>query len=335
MNIKGDNIRKFIHRKANLKDELEILKWVQSEEYDAQLEKIVSDELEEAYSVDELESEDLSHISKKIIANDKPAKHSLFTRTRVFYKYAATILLLCLIGITVKEYVFEEETPSEIASGQIEKTNVKGRKSTIHLSDGSTIYLNAESSISYPQKFSDTLRVVDLKGEAFFEVSHDDKKPFIVRTGEVDVSVLGTSFNVRAFEEMNKTVVSLSTGKVELESHSANTDFNESVVLFPGQSINYDNESHSFSQVSSYDPVLEFGWKDGILAFENASVEEVVETLERWYNVDIQLQNYAGTDWQYKARHDNESLELVLKSIAYNESIDFEIEGKKVTIRFR
>ncbi|MBV6641443.1 MAG: FecR domain-containing protein [Cyclobacteriaceae bacterium] len=335
MKIKGDNIRKFIHRKANLKDELEILKWVQSEDYDAQLEKIVSDELEEAYSVDELESEDLSHISKKIIASDKPVKHSPFTRTRVFYKYAATILLFCLIGIIVKEYAFEVELSEETSSNQIEKTNVKGRKSTIHLSDGSTIYLNAESSITYPQRFSDSLRIVELKGEAFFEVSHDKSKPFIVRTGSINVRVLGTSFNVRAFEEMDNTVVSLSSGKVELEGHRGNPDTNESVFLLPGQSINYNNKNNAFGEVSTFDPVLEFGWKDGILAFDNASVSEVVETLERWYNVDIQLQNYPGTDWQYKARHDNESLELVLKSIAYNESIDFDIEGKKVTIRFR
>ena len=335
MKIKGDTIRKFIHRKANLKDELEILKWVQSEDYDAQLEKIVSDELEEAYSVDELESEDLSHISKKIIASDKPVKNSPFTRTRVFYKYAATILLFCLIGIIVKEYAFEVELSEETSSNQIEKTNVKGRKSTIHLSDGSTIYLNAESSITYPQKFSDSLRIVELKGEAFFEVSHDKIKPFIVRTGSIDVRVLGTSFNVQAFEEMDNTVVSLSSGKVELEGHRGNPNTNDSVVLLPGQSINYNNKNNAFGEVSTFDPVLEFGWKDGILAFDNASVSEVVETLERWYNVDIQLQNYHGTDWQYKARHDNESLELVLKSIAYNESIDFDIEGKKVTIRFR
>lgn len=335
MNIKGDNIRRFIHRKANLKEELDILKWVQSEDYDAELEKIVSEELEEAYSVDELASEDLSHISKKIIASDKPVKQIPFTRTRVFYKYAATILLFCLIGLIAKEYVFQAEKTEEVALSQVVKTNVKGRKSTIHLSDGSTIYLNAESTISYPQKFSDSLRVVELKGEAFFEVSHDDKKPFIVRTGEVDVSVLGTSFNVRAFEEMNETVVSLSTGKVKLENSRAKGDFNQSVVLLPGESINYDNSNHAFSQVSTYNPILEFGWKDGILAFENASVKEVVQTLERWYNVDIQLLNYSGTDWQYKARHDNESLELVLKSIAYNEAIDFKIDGKKVTIRFR
>jgi len=308
---------------------------VQSEDYEAELEKIVSDELEEAYSVDELASENLSHISKNIISTEKSAKMAPFSRTRVFYKYAATILLFCVIGLITKEYIFKVEKTDEVTLAQVIKTNVKGRKSTIHLSDGTTIYLNSESSISYPQRFSDSLRIVELNGEAYFEVSHDASKPFIVRTDDLDVRVLGTSFNVRAFEEMNKTVVSLSTGKVELESHRADTDFNESVVLFPGQSIDYNNESHSFSQVSSYDPILEFGWKDGVLAFENASVEEVVQTLERWYNVDVQLENYTGTDWQYKARHDNESLELVLKSIAYNEAIDFKIDGKKVTIRFR
>ena len=337
MKQKAERISKFIHRKTNIKEELDMLKWVQSEDYEQELAQAVSDDLEDAYSMDELESEDLSHIYTNIISNTEskiPKRSTSLFRTSVLYKYVATLLLFCLIGLLVYEYALRTDVTVEAESTQVVKTNVKGRKSTIHLSDGSVIYLNSESSISYPQKFSDSLRIVELKGEAFFEVKHHENKPFIVKAGDLDIKVLGTSFNVRTFEGMNEMVVSLATGKVEIKrSQEKGSVFaEESVILFPGQRIDYHKENQFFSSVYKFDPVLEFGWKDGILAFENASVEEVVQILERWYNVDIQLLNYPEDAWQYKARHDNESLELVLKSIAYNEGIDFEIDGNKVLI---
>ncbi len=155
----------------------------------------------------------------------------------------------------------------------------RGAEYMLVLSDGTRVWLNAESELSYPSYFSGKKRKVELKGEAYFEVTRDTSMPFIVETARMQVDVLGTSFNVSAYPgEMQHTT--LVKGKVRTESNG------NSVELTPGKQALLTDTGITVQDVDVNDYV---GWKEKRFVFKNRPIEEVVRELERWYNVSFVL----------------------------------------------
>ncbi|MCG8322656.1 MAG: FecR domain-containing protein [Cytophagales bacterium] len=333
-------IEKFIQGKCSPEEALKIIKWLGEENYEAALEKMVSDDLEEAYDMVPFEYRDLSHIRKKILKQHtigKPHKKPSHTRYRVSLRTAAVMAFFVVTGLLA--YYFGHRSPKvmedQYGMTEVIKSNPRGRKSTITLADGTTVYLNSESKIIYPDRFSDAIRIIQLEGEAFFEVAPDKNKPFIVRTNYLALRVLGTSFNVKTFNDSDEVTIALATGKVEITDAGTNKKASETVTLNPGQAVIFNKTAAAFGQISDFDPNYVYGWKDGLIYFDKASLREVIEKLERWYDVKIIVENKPSNKWVYKAYHKNESLELVLESMAHNEAFDFEIKDKLVTIKFK
>src|SRR5690606_5078196 len=158
-----------------------------------------------------------------------------------------------------------------------------GVKYTTVLPDGTQVKLNSSSSIKYPEQFSEDLREVFLKGEAFFEVKHDQQRPFIVHSGDLKIQVLGTSFNVRDYGDETETRVALVTGKVRIDPQS---DTSSSLVLEPAQMAVFNRENRSL-QKKPFDFKTEIGWKEGVLIFSNTTLAEAFDKIERWYGVEI------------------------------------------------
>ncbi|ULQ55449.1 FecR domain-containing protein [Flavihumibacter rivuli] len=144
------------------------------------------------------------------------------------------------------------------------------------LPDGTRVWLNASSSLSYPNQFAGKERRVELTGEGYFEVVSDPARPFIVRTGEEETTVLGTRFNIRAYET-GKQVTSLVEGKVKLNKGTI------SKVLIPGQQASFDQDHWA---VNSYDQEQLLGWINDIFLFRNTPVKDVMEELARWYDIE-------------------------------------------------
>ncbi|EPR69622.1 FecR family protein [Cyclobacterium qasimii] len=163
------------------------------------------------------------------------------------------------------------------------KTNPKGQKSTLMLSDGSNVVLNAESELRFKREFGQSHREIYLTGEAFFEVASDSLLPFRVHSGDLITTALGTSFNINSYKE-NWVQVQLATGKVRVSNIS---EKNQAVDLVPGEEVVIGNDSQLIK--SKFDLNKAFYWKEGVLGFEKVPFEEVVQSLERWYAVDIQV----------------------------------------------
>lgn len=156
----------------------------------------------------------------------------------------------------------------------------RGGEYVLVLSDETTVYLNAESELTYPVKFRGNDRRVFLKGEAYFDVKRDSSKPFIVETNSLKIQVLGTEFGVRAYQNEEYIRTTLKKGKVSVESEE------DGVVLAPGMQVSFDKETTKMD-VQEVNVDLFLAWKDGRLVFDNCSLENILKDLGKWYDFDV------------------------------------------------
>ena len=179
------------------------------------------------------------------------------------------------------------------------------------LPDGSVITLNRGSEISYPEKFGDDTREVKLKGEAYFNVTKNTKRPFIVSGGDARIKVMGTSFNVNTGSDGRNISVVLTTGKVALYYKGSES---EEHLLNPGEKAEMNSEKKSIITVSNPDPNY-MAWKTGIIVFENAGLKEIVATLSKVYNTEIRLPDKQPVDCSLTATFEKQPLSRVLNVI--------------------
>ena len=238
---------------------------------------------------------------------------------------AASLLILFCLGMLYQLVMHPPlgEAPSKEEITLISKSNPAGKKSIVTLSDGSKIYLNAESEISYASAFSDSLRLVSLKGEAFFEVQKEGR-PFVVEIEETKIRVLGTSFNVNQ-KNNGALTVALVTGKVSINDHQGNQ-----MHLEPSQMMVKEKDGRL--RQTSFDPLEVTGWKDKILVFKKNSLLEVKEKVESWFGVEVQLKGHIDSSWSYSGIYKDETLENVLRGIFLTSGSSYKIEDKKVII---
>lgn len=166
-----------------------------------------------------------------------------------------------------------------------------GMEYTLALSDGSLVYLNAETSVKYPVVFAENERMVELDGEAYFEVAKDASRPFIVRMNGVDVKVTGTSFNARAYRNEGKVVTTLIEGRVEVNGKA----------IVPGEQARYEVGNGDL-EVAKVDVEHFVAWKEGYFVFRNERLEDVMRTLARWYKVEYHFMDEASKDVRIGAR---------------------------------
>lgn len=246
-----------------------------------------------------------------------------------YWSIAASVLLVIGLGFY---FWYSNQTvinqPPVIAT--VVKENASGRKSTIILPDGSRVKLNSESKLTYPEVFEGNQRVVHLTGEAYFEVTKDTQKPFSVLSGDLKTTALGTAFNVQAWPGEATIHVALAEGKVRIGKIDNNSE-NDQYFLNPGQKIVHATNSAEF-EISAFDPVQEYGWKEGIIVFHQAKLSEFVNKLSRWYGVEFELQGQASTEWSIDGRFENESLEEILESLSFTYKINYELKDNQVIL---
>lgn len=216
---------------------------------------------------------------------------------------AASILILIAIGFSGFQYFTRsgETSLTEVAA-------LYGETREVILPDGTTVVLNACSQITYPSSFRGEFRQIELSGEAYFHVTPNKKQGFVVRTGQFDVKVLGTEFNVKAYKGDEIQSVQVENGKVQI-------DMPESMFRLSGQEqIEINTQTGSYTkEKASYDDISV--WRMGQLRFIKTPVRDVVKQLERLYHCRISWKSDLPLDNLISGEHDNESLEEVLESI--------------------
>src|SRR5690606_34081612 len=204
--------------------------------------------------------------------------------------------VLLLTGAWFSTLLFKDRTVMTSKSvAWTEKINQAGQRSSHLLPDGTKVWLNVESRMTYPDQFSDTLRQVQLVGEAYFEVAKDEKKPFVVSTADISTVVLGTSFSVRAYPEDDEIKVALLEGKVRVQVGQ-----DEARVMFPGDEIVARKEDLKVAQ-RAFEYVSSFGWKEGVLVFDGVGFNDFRNALEKWYGVKVEVHGKVPADWSIRA----------------------------------
>ncbi|WP_337941995.1 FecR domain-containing protein [Parabacteroides sp.] len=240
-------------------------------------------------------------ISKQI-ATDKYKKKILS-----FIRTAAAVLLIPVLFATYTLFNTVREW-NNIPVEQVELNTAYGLISKITLPDGSEVWLNSGSSISYPKRFTKNKRSVQLAGEAYFKVTSDKSNRFDVTTANgLQVSAFGTEFNVKAYEDEDKIEATLAKGHIEVSEIGQPV----SRTLRPGEQVTY-YKNTSKMEVDKVNLAVETSWKDGKMIFRRANMNEVVQRLARHFNVDIKLEGEELYDYKYSATFTTETLHEVL-----------------------
>lgn len=245
-------------------------------------------------------------------------------------KVAAVFIVIASV-ILVKEIDFFKATETnEVASRVIEKETLPGQKSTITLPDGSIVWLNSGSKISYSSNFGQENRDVHLTGQAFFDVFKNPKMPFVVDCRNVKVEAVGTSFDVDALA-LHEIQISLVTGKVKLRTGRGKNGEKNEMTLLPGQFSIVKGNSISDPDTFNVEEVL--AWKNGKLIFHDLTLEEIIPTLELWYGVKIQNKTKLKKRKHFFGTFEKESLERVLHNVGLSMGFDYEFHDDIVILK--
>lgn len=216
----------------------------------------------------------------------------------------------------------------------VEKVNPKGQKSTITLEDGTVVNLNADSKLIFKRPFDKEQRRVVLEGEAFFDVAKDSSRPFTIQTEDIATTVLGTSFNIRAYKGAGEILVAVASGKVKVEKVNRPKDEpkDEPLLLVPNEMGRYSAMNNKIEK-TSFDPTSLFGWKEGVIYFKDANFKEVRERLEQWYGVTFLIEKSIDSKRDFTGTYKNKSLSTVLEGMSFVYDFEFEINDKLVIIK--
>ncbi len=256
-------------------------------------------------------------------------KYHFMHRPIHFRIAASAAALMLIIAGTFFLSRFLKQKPDTIAWN--EKRTMMGEKIIFTLLDGTKITLNADSKIQYPVRFGEESREVVLQGEAYFEILHNAGKPFVVHTGNISTTDLGTKFDIKAFPRENNITVSLEEGNVEVSANQSITG-RKKMMLAPAQQLVYRKEDES-STIEPCDIQKAIGWKDNILMFDNEPLSSVFISLERYFGVKFEIANSTLAERRIKADFKNESLWTVVKVIEKATGLSCRTEMEKNDIK--
>jgi transmembrane sensor len=203
-------------------------------------------------------------------------------------------------------------------------TTPRGGLYSVVLSDGTKVWLNAASSLRYPTAFVGQVRQVDLTGEAYFEVAKNPAQPFKVVVNGMEVNVLGTHFNVMAYDDEEAMATTLLEGAVKVGFGG------RSVFLTPGQQSLL-NKSGGDMQVKTVDPEESVAWKEGLFEFKSEDIRQVMRNVARWYDVDVQYKGVVSDHFSGEVHRDADVYSL-LNTMELTHKVHFEVSGRTIIV---
>lgn len=254
----------------------------------------------------------------------------------VWYKVAAAVILLGIVSRSIVKFIYER--PETIV------VRTDGQTKEITLPDGSTVTLNVNSSLSYPATFGKERREVVFDGEGYFEVQSDSLHPFIVSTSQVTIRVLGTAFNLKAYQEDRAVEASLLHGKIEVLAARS-----EKVIstLKPHEKFVMEKEDAApdrqgetqvlvkpidFIESSEEATPVDVAWKEGKFAFVSMPLSDIAREMSRRYDVDIRIENEEVATLRYSATFEKESLNEIFRALTTVKPFLYRKEGQTIVI---
>ena len=238
------------------------------------------------------------------------------------WKWAAAIVLPICIAFFTYYLVDSSQT---VGAPFIVKAD-KGGKATIELPDGTNVVLNSASQLSYLNNFGENGRRVQLNGEAYFKVAHDEKCAFIVQVGDLEVKVLGTSFNVSAYEDAKDVTVVLLEGKVGVYAQKT------SHIMKPGDKIEYNKATHKITATQVH-PNDYIEWTKGNIYFEKESLENIMKTLSRIYDVEIRFDSNKLPNEYFTGTIPGGGIQNALNILMLTSPFYYEMDGSVIVLK--
>lgn len=205
----------------------------------------------------------------------------------------------------------------------------RGEEYQLVLADGTKVWLNSESKLTYPIQFADNIRKVELEGEGYFEVTKNPNAPFIVKTKQINIEVLGTSFNVSAYQDEELMKTTLVEGSVKV---TANFGTDEARIIKPDEQVVFDVSTNEM--ILNYVNAKMYGrWREGVFSFEEDNLEEIMRKLSRWYDIKVFFQDNNARDYHFSGKlprfeNCNDLFEMIEKTT----NVKFEIKNNETVL---
>ena len=266
-----------------------------------------------------LKMEIYRNISEKIL----PKRRSYFGNA---LGIAATFIMLIGVGLALHLLLPRPEPETVLAS------TGTGERKHITLSDGTLVHLNAGTSLEYPLRFAESAREVTLKGEAFFDVERNPERPFRISTGKITTTVLGTSFNVNAYDSEDNIGISVKSGLVHVgASAPENGELGMGVELGSNEYALYSRNDGSFSKGKGEARAF-WAWNEGAFVFPGSDMLEVSRILERWYGAEFTFQDESSKNCVIEGEFKQATLGQILESISFLTGMDYEFDRTKMKV---
>lgn len=318
-NYISEVIKQFAKQRYSRQTEEKVQHWITDGEHQAEKDK----KLYEFWQSLNTEADDSVHKSFQEVTNKLNIQTERKRTMRLNPLTIAAILipLVFILGVAV----YYIATPDR---NLITVSVAYGERKELILPDQSVVWLNSGSSVKYPKEFTDGVRKVRLSGEAYFSVVRDTLRQFVVETGQLDVRVLGTEFNVTAYQEDSSVTASVHTGKVQ-----AVMPRGKACVLVASQQLVYDKSNRKY-RVEDLAACDVSAWRDGKLLFEKKKLTEILKVLERTYNVKIEADKALPADhklYTIKFVH-SENVEQIIGILGNMAGFEYHVEGKKIKL---
>lgn len=293
------------------------------------------------------------HLNEDVMQHDMPVteevkpKRSIMRRLAWVSVAAASVVFAWLI---YKENLIHFQSNKQIAQNTI--TTKRGSKSKVQLPDGTHVWLNADSKITYNEEFQGRIREVHLTGEAYFDVARDVDRPFVIHTNVIDIRVLGTAFNVRSYADEKNTETSLVRGSVEvtIRNHPEKkfTLKPNDKLIINNEQARVQTEEETNEKTTSQQIVLTWGkinypsrqdtvatealWTRNKLAFDKETFEEIAKKLERWYDITVDIKDETIRNTEFSMIIEDESLQQVMEALRVAGKFRYNIDKKTVVV---
>nr|WP_321452663.1 FecR domain-containing protein [uncultured Carboxylicivirga sp.] len=260
----------------------------------------------------------LNRVYHTIRTNEAEKKPSITKRLFKGYSTVAATLFIPLLLGALSYLAYNELSDINEGDSLVKVLCPSGTKMAFTLPDGTTGMLNSDSYIEYPMPFNKKNRKVNISGEVYFEVFHDQNRPFSVHSTQSDITVLGTIFNIKAYPNDAVSEIVLAEGKISCLP----ANHQKAIILKPNEKLLIEDKSVKKSMVNADSYIA---WKEGMLVFRGESMHEALNKLGRWYNVDIEVTDNEIWSYSFTGTFINDSLNEVLKLLKLTSPMDYKI----------
>lgn len=291
---------------------------------------------EEQDFVDFISSQQQQELKLRLLTNIRRniASGNIRSKQKRGKKNTSGTLIYILSGVaamvilTIGLFFYDQKVSDPLVTGDVHVVNMTKTIQKLVLSDGTIVWLNPKSSVIYPQNFAARQRKVQMQGEAFFEVAPDPGRPFIIYSGNVITRVWGTSFRIRAYENI-PVEVSVLTGKVSVQLQKKE---NSEVILLPHQTATYLKDTDLLKKGIEKETSAMRIWQKETMTFENESIEEVIKVLNTEFGVNIRTADEKLLGYMLKADFTDQSLPPILEMLRKSLNVEYEINDDGITL---